>query len=166
MACRARHRTVKRGAVFCIAMLVASCTSSGTPQLGCASASCPAPRPPRDTLALSLDDTPAHNLRNHRLGRIHTFKAVVRVGVELGTSIGTFVIGEAGPAWGSGDGLGGVRVLKTGSRLVDGQVLTFDWTPAASGRRSLVIQYTAAFHVAAKPAEVRVGAPMGDILIA
>ena len=140
--------------------------SSDDPQ-GCRYHSCPGPPMPSDTLKLSLDGVPFTSFRaRQRITQEHVYRASITVRVEPGTRIGAFTLGEAGLSYGSGpDGLTGVRVIRKGSQLTDGQVLTFDWHPALKGSRSIVVFYRAIVERKVYPVDGEIGTSVGDFLV-
>jgi hypothetical protein len=139
---------------------------SDDPQ-GCRHHSCPGPPAPRDTMRLSLDGVPFANFRVRTAvdgGRSHL--ARVTVHVEPGTSIEEYTLGEAGESYGAGpQGLVGVHAIQRGEHLVDGQVLTFTWRPAAAGARSLVMFYRAVAPREVYPYDGQIGTSVGDFQV-
>ena len=160
--------------VLVAAGLVAGCQTHGAspgphaigsddPQ-GCRLHSCPGPPAPSDTLRLSLDGIPFANFRVRTAvdsGRSHL--ARIAVHVEPGTSIGAYTVGEAGESYGAGpQGVAGVHVIQRGDHLVDGQILTFTWRPAKTGKRSLVVFYRAIAPRKVYPYDGQIGTSVGD----
>jgi hypothetical protein len=158
--------------------LVAGCQTQGAsagpqpirsddPQ-GCRYHSCPGPPAPSDTLRLSLDGVPFANFRVRAAvdaGRSH--QARITVHVEPGTSIRAYTVGEAGESYGQGPhGLVGVDVIQHGEHLMDGQILTFTWRPARTGKRSLVVFYRAVAPRKVYPFDGTIGTSVGDFQVA
>jgi len=66
-------------------------------------------------------------------------------------------IGQTGP-----QGVAGVHVIQRGDHLVDGQILTFTWRPAKTGKRSLVVFYRAIAPRKVYPYDGQIGTSVGD----
>lgn len=99
-----------------------------------------APQLPDVGVVLRLD---GEQMEGRPLDLQRTYEASVAFSIPGGARVTRYWIGEPSSAqWGISNGPIGVRVLRKGGAVGDGQTLTFSWKPASKPRTMLVAIYS------------------------